>query len=93
MCCHAFCESVHESLCLDVEVTKHGIRSPAAKQLDFVFVNIGAQKSHGPTSAEAAGFDVFCGKTEGGFAKDEDCSTQGLCNMCWSDAEPLSGVV
>ena len=63
MCCHAFCEAVHEWLRLDVEVTKHGVRSPAAKQLDFVFVNIGAQKSHGPTSAEAAGFDVFCGKT------------------------------
>jgi len=62
VCCHAFCEAVHEWLCLDVEVTKHGIRAPAAKELDFVFVDIGAQKSHGSTSAEAAGFDVFCGK-------------------------------
>jgi len=25
MCCHAFCEAVHEWLRLDVEVAKHGV--------------------------------------------------------------------
>ena len=90
---HALRKAVHEGLRLDVEIAKHVIRTPAAEQLDFVLVDIGAQKSHGTPSAEAAGFNFFCGKAKGGFSEDEDCGAEGLGDVRWLDAKPFGGVV
>ena len=42
---------------LDMEVAEHGIRFPAAKKLNGVFVNLGAQEGSGTTGTEATSAD------------------------------------
>ena len=52
---HAGREIAHEGLGLDMEISEHLVRLPAAKEADAITVNIGAKESHCASSAEGPG--------------------------------------
>ena len=52
---HALGEVGGDSVGLDAEVAEHGIRFPAAKELDGILVDASAQEGRGSAGAEAAG--------------------------------------
>ena len=54
---HALGECMGLSHGLDTEASEHGIRFPAAQELNGVFVNLSAQEGGGTTWMEAASAD------------------------------------
>ena len=51
---HALGKIVVVGVSSDTEVTQHGVRLPAAEELDDVGVNVGAEEGSGSVGAEAA---------------------------------------
>ena len=50
---------------LGMQVSKHGVRMPAAHQANGVGIDAGAEESHGAASPEAVGIDIGWGEAQG----------------------------
>jgi len=78
---------------LDEEVTEHGVRFPAAQEVDHVWVNVSAEEGHGPTSSKGAGRDVVGGKSHG-VVNCGGGHVEGCHDVFGEDATPaLVGVI
>ena len=49
----------HEGIGLEMQVSEHLVRAPAADEFDNIRVDLAAEKCHGTTGAEGAGGDVL----------------------------------
>ena len=54
-CDHASGEVFSDGLSVEVQVTKHFIRTPSSKELNDVSIDIRKQKSHSTSRSEGAG--------------------------------------
>lgn len=59
---HLVREVVEERRSLDVQVSEHGIGTPATEELNAFFVNASAEEGHCTTGPEASGLNVGGGK-------------------------------
>ena len=70
---HGGCEAVHDGLGLDVEISKHLVRPPAADEAQPITIDAGTQKRHGAAGPRRADGDVG-GSESGVGVKVEGCA-------------------
>jgi hypothetical protein len=63
---------MHDGECRDVKVSEHGVRLPAADELNEVLVDSGNQKGNGATRAERLGSDMVRYEAKGGAGSNHD---------------------
>ena len=61
---HEPTEVPNEGKGLSMQVSKHGVRMPAADQANCVGVDVAAEESHGAAGPEAAGIDIGGGEAQ-----------------------------
>ena len=81
---HSGRKIAHDRFCLDVKVSEHLVRAPAAQELNDVCVNLGTEESHGARCAERSSRNV-CGKKTKLRAEKSAGPFEGGCNVTRSD--------
>jgi hypothetical protein len=75
---HLVREVVEERRSLDVQVSEHGIGTPATEELNAFFVNASAEEGHCTTGPEASGLNVGGGEAQGLGAEEIDGCSQSV---------------
>ena len=87
---HALGEVVVVGVSSDAEVTEHGVRFPAAEEVDDVGVDVGAEEGSGSAGAEAASAEETRVDSSGDLQVG-GCQAQGSGDVCRLDGARVVG--